>query len=234
MCALRHQHNLARVPFGCVRRADGKNAAQLAMRARLRAHRDAGHACELAQPIAQLIDNFQRALHRLLRGERVDIGKAGQPRDFFVEARIVLHCAAAEREKAQINAVILAAEAGVMPNGFRLCQADKTNWLLALETAEAVGMAGVDLGQVDTGRLRMADFEQQRLFEHQRAIARCRFRAIVHAIIGGFHRWFPAGFVGRIHDKTSSSVVASASISSSVVVSVTATSSASLSASTPG
>src|SRR3546814_1028244 len=78
------------------------------MRPRLGAHRDAVHAGEADQPEGEFVDHTERALHGIDGGERVDIGKARQPRDLLVEARVVLHRARAEREQPEVDRVILA------------------------------------------------------------------------------------------------------------------------------
>src|SRR3546814_2917460 len=78
-------------------------AAQFAMRPRLGAHRDAVHAGEADQPEGEFVDHTERALHGIDGGERVDIGKARQPRDLLVEARVVLHRARAEREQSEVG-----------------------------------------------------------------------------------------------------------------------------------
>jgi hypothetical protein len=57
---------------------------------------------------ASVIDDLERALHRIDRLERVDVGEAGQPRHLLVEARIMLHRARTEREEAEVDPVILA------------------------------------------------------------------------------------------------------------------------------
>ena len=44
----------------------------------------------------------------VLRLERVDIGKARQPRDLLIQARVVLHGAGAQRERPQIDGIVLA------------------------------------------------------------------------------------------------------------------------------
>jgi hypothetical protein len=100
MRAFGDQHHLARLAAGLVRGADAQQAAQLAVRTGLGRHRDAGMPVS-DQPVRQLVHHFERAAHGLLRGERVDIGKAGQPRHLLVEARIVLHRARTERERAR-------------------------------------------------------------------------------------------------------------------------------------
>ena len=93
------------------------------MRARLRAHRNAVHAGEIDQPESQLVDDLQRALHRLLRLQRVDVGESRQARDLLVEARVVFHRARPEREETEVNRVILARQARVVTHGFGLAEA---------------------------------------------------------------------------------------------------------------
>ena len=61
---------------------------------------------------AELVDQLERALHRLLRLQRVDVGEARQPRHLLVEARVVLHRARAEREQAEVDRVVLPATGG--------------------------------------------------------------------------------------------------------------------------
>ena len=96
--ALGNQDDLAHVAPLFQRGADAEQPAQLTVRASLRAHRDRRHSGELEQPVRKLVDDLQRALDCLLRLERMDVGKAGEPRDFLVQARIVLHCARSKRE----------------------------------------------------------------------------------------------------------------------------------------
>jgi hypothetical protein len=108
MRAFGHQDDLAGSPAP-QRGLDAQHAAQLAMRPGLGRHGDAVHAGQ-RQPVRQFIDHFQRALHRFCCGaERVDIGKTLHPRDLFVQARIVLHRARPERERAQVDGIVLAA-----------------------------------------------------------------------------------------------------------------------------
>ena len=113
----------------------------------------------------------QRALHCFLRLQRVDVGKAGHPRDFLVEARIVLHRARAEREQAKVDGVILPRQARIVAHGFRLGQAGRPIGAVRVEAAEAVGTT------FGIGRCRrrscwsIADLEDQCFFEHQRAVA---------------------------------------------------------------
>ena len=176
------------------------------MRASLGAHRDGVHAGEVEQPPGQLIDHLQRALDRFLRLERVDVGKAGQPRDLLVQARVVLHGAGAERKQTEVDRVILARKARVVANRFGLRQPRKPDRSRSLETAEATSplpSAGEGLGRgdaplplrfapppspargegvkIDAGLFGRSNLEDQRLLEHQRTIAGdCLFLAMLH------------------------------------------------------
>ena len=222
--AFRHQDHLARIAprFECG--ANAQDAAQFAMGARLRAHGDGVHAGEIDEPVSEFIDDFERTAHRVDRLQRMHVGKARHARDLFVEPRIVLHRARAQRKKTEVDRVILPRQARVMTDGFRFGQARQADRLAPLETAKPVRPAP-GLRQVHTGRLDMADLEQQRLFQHQRAIAGGRIGTAHRVMAFDGCAGLPARCIGRAHASTSSSAEASVSMSSSVVVSVTATSS---------
>ena len=242
MRTFRHENDFARIATRFESGADAENAAQLTMRARLRAHRDTVHPGQLDEPESQFIGDFQRAPNRIDRLQRMDIRKTGHARDLLVKARIVLHRAGAERKQAEVDTVILSAEASVVTHGLRFGQTRETDRAFAREAAEAVRPARFarlarlfDPGKVElrgvaevhAGRLGISDFEDQRLFQHQRAIAGRRggtARIVCHF---GRGAGLPARGVGRVHDSFSFSAATSASISSSLEVSVTATSSTS-------
>ena len=90
--------------------------------------------------------------------------------------------------------------------------------------AEAI-RAGLRFGQIHPGGFDMADLEQQRFLEHQRAVAGGGIGTAHRIVTFNGGAGLPARCIGRAHDSTSSSAEASVSMSSSVVVSVTATSS---------
>ena len=109
MGTVRHQYDFACVATRLQGCANAQNTAQFAMRTRLGAHRDTVHTRQIDQPMRQLIDHLKCALHSFARLQRVHVGKTGHPSDLFIKARIVLHRARAEREKTQIDPVILTA-----------------------------------------------------------------------------------------------------------------------------
>ena len=113
---VRHEHDAPRIGLAArfERRADRNHAAKLAMRAGLGRQRHRLHAGQLKQPAAQLLHQRERALHRLLRLQRMDVREARQPRHLLVQARIVLHGARAEREDAGVDGVVLLAQADVV------------------------------------------------------------------------------------------------------------------------
>ncbi len=133
MRALGDEDDLAVLAARFQRCLDRQHPAQLAVRPCLGGHGDGLHACQRDQPVRQLVDHAQRALHGFLRLQRVDIGKAGHPRDFLVQSGIVLHRAGAERERTEIDGVILPREAGVVPHGLGLGQAGQRRGGLAQE-----------------------------------------------------------------------------------------------------
>src|SRR5262245_18607775 len=100
----------------------------------------------------------------------MDIAKARQPRHAFVQAWIVLHGAGAEREQAGVDAIVLLAQAHIVPHGFRLAKAWQSQRGAPGEPALPVGKAW-RLLDVDTGGVEAADFEDQAFFDGQRAIA---------------------------------------------------------------
>ena len=69
--------------LGFNRRLDRHHAAQLTMGAGLGRHGDGGHAGHFFQPVGERVDQFERALHRLLRLQWVNVGKARQTAPSF-------------------------------------------------------------------------------------------------------------------------------------------------------
>ena len=97
------------------------------------------HAGQLDQPDGEFVDHAERTLHRVDRLERVDVGKTGQPRHLLVEARVVLHRATAKREEAEVDAVILTRQAGVMAHGLGFGKARQADRSGARERTEPRG-----------------------------------------------------------------------------------------------
>ena len=132
---------------------------------------------------------------------------------------------------------------GVSPNTASAVEAPAAPVAAPVETTE--GTAGADGANASgagdsgtsgtaggTGGAGGADLEDQRLLQHQRAVAGDGGGAVGSAAFG--HRGLPAGLVGRVHASTSWSAEARVSMSSSEVVSVNATTSPSCSASCAG
>ena len=223
MGAFRHEDHFASIAARFQRSPDTQDTAQLAMRASLGRHRHAMHAGQLDQPDRQFVDHAERALHAVDRLQRMDVGKALQPRDLLVEPRIMFHRAAAEREQADVDRVILAAEPCIVTDRLALGQTGNSDRRLALEPAEAAfDLRG--LGQIDAAAIGRTDFKDQRFVDHQGAVAGVGGDGI---LVGHGHIGFlfgRASFGKHAHDRAPSRAVAKASISPSVEVSVTATS----------
>ena len=209
---------------------DAQYSAQLSVSASLRCHSDPMHARELDQPHGQLINHRQCPLHGLNRLQGVHIGKACHTRDLFIQPRIVLHRAATQREEAQIDRIILTAQAGVMADGFRFRQSGKADVAMPLQIAQARGNLR-RVGKINTGCCSGANFENQCLFKHQRLVT-CEGRRRGFASIAHFR--FPSALIDCVHAKISCKATANVSTSSLVTTSVTATTSPLESASVPG
>ena len=168
-----HQHTLARLALAArdQRLPDRQHAREFAMRTRLRAHRHEGHVGQCLQPGGQFVDQFQRALHGGLRLHRMDVTKARQARHLFVEARIVLHRAAAQREEAEVDGIIALRQAHVMAHHFRLRQARQAGRHLARNTTKPPRPV-LRRRQVHARRLTGADLEDKPLSLQQAPRAR--------------------------------------------------------------
>ncbi len=170
MRAFGDEDHVARLARVIVCGADAQQAAKLAMRARLGRHGNCGHSGERDQPFGQLVHSLERTAHGRWRLERVDIGKAGQPCKLFVEARIVLHRARTERERAKVDAVIEPREPRIVPHCLGLGQAGQIGRGLAQEGTERSYRPDIGLVHIDAALIDSADFEAQRFFEQQAAV----------------------------------------------------------------
>ena len=96
----------------------------------------------------QGVDQFERPRHGRERLQRVDVGEAGQPRQFLVEARIVLHRARAERVEPAVDRIVLLRQPGEVAHHLRLAEPRQADRADAFELAEA-GDKRRRLGQID-------------------------------------------------------------------------------------
>ena len=115
-----HKHLLARIAFGLVVRADEKDAGELAMCPSRRLQRDRVHAGDVDEALLQQLDDLERALCESLGLVRMRLGEAFNARDEFVDARVVLHRAAAERIHAEIDGVVPRGKARKVADDFDL------------------------------------------------------------------------------------------------------------------
>src|SRR6185312_6868367 len=195
---------------------DGQKPAQFAMGARLGRHGHRRHAGQGRQPCHQLRDQFQRALGGGLRRQGMQVAEARQPRHLLVQARIVLHGAGAERIKPAVDGIVHARQPHIVAHHFRLAEARQADGAVAAQAAQLV-VADFHIRQIDANGA-MAQFEDQRLFMVQTAIAGNRRHA------GAARLACPGrtALIVHAHYRTSCSALASAAKSSSVLVSVAA------------
>src|SRR3954463_2088857 len=110
------------------------------------------------------LDQLESAGHGRDRLHGMYIGEAGQARQPFIEARVVLHRAGAKRVETGVDCVVLLREAGEVAHDLRLAEPRQPDRAFPFETSEAAG-EGCRLGQVDAGMTRRILLEEQTLFD---------------------------------------------------------------------
>src|SRR3546814_12230390 len=116
-----------------------------------------------------------------------------------------------------VDCIMLARQAVIWPHRFGFAEPRQADGGGAREDAK-VG-SGRIFAEIDAGGGGRTDLEDQRFFQHQRAVAGEGRRVVGTA---GVHFGAPAGGVERGHASTSFSAAAKAALSASVTVSVTA------------
>ena len=159
-----NENLLARIAFGLVISAHQQDSGELALRARGRLQGDRVHAGDLEQAVAQRLHDAQSALRNLLRLIGMRVGDAFQARDKFVDARVVLHGAGAQRIHAEIDGVIPRREPREVADDFDLAHFGHIAQIFALLLAQQ--LRRVDFGHIERRQLpsRLAG---RRLFENQ-------------------------------------------------------------------
>ena len=172
MGGIRNQHDFPRLSFAprldCG--LDRHHAAELAMRARLRRHRDGVHARHRQQGVGERLNDFERSLRRRDRLQWVDVGEARQARHFLVETRIVLHRAGAQGIKPGVDRVVVARQAHVMADRLRFGEAGQFGRALA-RVRSKFRLEWRRLVDVDAGRIEAPGLEDERLLHVEPAIA---------------------------------------------------------------
>src|ERR1044071_6832677 len=118
----------------------------------------------------QRVDQFERAVHRRYRLQRVDVGKPGEPRHLLVEAGVVLHRARTERVQTAVDRVVLLRQPREMAHDLWLAETGEADRSLAVEPAQPRRDRG-RLRQIATAMTGRALLEQQRFLDLQAAIA---------------------------------------------------------------
>ena len=98
------------------KRANDHDAGHLAVRAGGRLQRNARQSGDFGEMLLKFVNDFQRALRFCLGSERMQICKARDTRDLFIQARVVLHRARAERVHALIDRIIPGRDAREVTN----------------------------------------------------------------------------------------------------------------------
>jgi hypothetical protein len=85
-------------------RAHQHQSRELALRAGRRLQRDRGQAGDLREHLLKTPHERERALRSFVLLMRMQISESRQPADALVDARVVLHRAAAKRVEARVDA----------------------------------------------------------------------------------------------------------------------------------
>ena len=171
------------------------------MRAGRRLQRDRIHAGDLDQLLAQHLQYAQRALSHALRLIRMRFRQSRQPRHVFVDARVVLHGARAQRIHAVIDGVIPGRDAGVVADDFDLAHLRHMAQIFTHILTQQRGR--IDSGHIE--RRQLVTFLAGRRFLEDQIF-------VLADVGGGF-----ADLLVQVHSATS---FAAASIEAFVVVSV--------------
>ncbi len=147
---IRHNHGSTWISAGVQHGSDQQHAGQFPMRARrgLEGHRI--HTSDLKKRPLQLREDFHRALRERLRLVRMNPTQAFRASDQFVDARVVLHGAGAERVHSQVDRVVPSGEAREVADRIHFAHFRKASDLGAhIPGAEHLGE--IDSGHVQCG-----------------------------------------------------------------------------------
>ena len=122
-------------------------ARQLALRAGGRLERARVEPGDLLQDLLQAPHQLERTLRPVLLLVRVEILEAGQHRDALVDARVVLHRAAAERVEAGVDPEVAGRELGEVADDLRLGELGQARRLGAAQLLGHLGGRQVVAGQ---------------------------------------------------------------------------------------
>ena len=141
----------ARIALRLVPCANQQNAGELAVRAGGGLQRDGVHAGDFDEAALQQVDDFKHALRERLGAVGMRFGQAFDARDEFVDARVVLHRAGAERIHAEVDGVVPGGEAREVADDFDLAQLGQQARRFAVRIAEQ--RRGIDFRHVERRQL---------------------------------------------------------------------------------
>ena len=110
------------IALGLMVGAHQQDAGELSMRSRRGLQRDRIHAGDIEQAGLQQANDLERSLGERFRLVRMRFGDAFEAGDEFVDPRVVLHGAAAQRIHAEIDGIVPGGEAGEVANDLDLAQ----------------------------------------------------------------------------------------------------------------
>ena len=127
--------------------AEQHQAGQLALAARGRLQADGVEARHLEQDLLQVPLELERALDRVLVGERMQPREPGQRHEPLVDPGVVFHRAAAERVEAGVDAEVARRELGEVAEHLGLGELGQPRRLLARQLGRHLGHRQVGLSE---------------------------------------------------------------------------------------
>ena len=152
-------HDLAALLVLALRRevrVEEHQPGQLALAARGRLQADRVEARHLEQDLLQVPLELERALRGVVLDERMQAGEPGQPDEPLVDARVVLHRAAAERIEAGVDAEVARRELGEVAEHLGLGELGQARRGFARQLARHLGHRQVGLRHADPAAARTA------------------------------------------------------------------------------
>ena len=171
-----------RISPGLMIGADQQDAGELPVRARRRLQRYGVHSGDVEQAGLQQANDLERSLGKRLGLVRMRFGDALKARDEFVDPRVVLHGAAAQRVHAQIDGIVPGGEAGEVADDLDLAQLGHNAQVRAGSFAQQAFR--IHFGHIQRGHL-VGLFARRRLLKDQGLVLR---KVPAHFVARAFKR----------------------------------------------
>ena len=118
---------------------DDHKASEFSVCSGKRIKSELGHTGDGRESRSKILVQMERSLHRRSRLKRMQAGKCRHCSYFFIDLRIVFHCAASERIESGIHTEVHLRKVGVMTHHIKFAYARKSRSFRALKTGREFG-----------------------------------------------------------------------------------------------